>query len=126
MSRSSWWCGILLFPVVILTSVASDFAAHAFFVAAQSSDSPLGMDVAWFVLQTLFFWTGVLVAVIVLCCLVMDLRSHSGNETWSPTPLWGLAGVAHIGGAVFSGVLVVSVPALSYYLYQRRVHVGRP
>ncbi|WP_254524774.1 hypothetical protein [Natrinema caseinilyticum] len=83
------------------------------------------MDVAWFVLQTLSFWTGVLVAVIVLLCLLADLRTLSVDQTWSPSLFWGLAGVVHLGGVVFTELLFVSVPALTYYLSRRRVHVRR-
>ncbi|WP_049922284.1 hypothetical protein [Halopiger djelfimassiliensis] len=126
MSSSPWWYGIVPFPVVILTALAADFASQAFFAAARSPDSPLGMDVAWFVLQTLAVWIGVLVAVVVLVCLLADLRMLSGAETWSPSRFWGLAGVVHLGGAVFTELLFVSVPALTYYLYRRHLHVGRP
>ncbi|SIR57439.1 hypothetical protein [Natronorubrum thiooxidans] len=126
MHRASWWYGIALFPVVVLTAVTSRFAATAFFSAASAPDAPLGLDVAWFVLQTLSFWVGIGVAVVVLGCLLADLRALGGNETWSPSPLWGLAGVVHFGGVVFTELLLVSVPALSYYLYRRHVHVGSP
>ena len=84
------------------------------------------MDVAWFVLEMLSFWAGILVAAVVLVCLLADLRILSGNETWSPSLFWGLSGVIHLGGVVFPKLLFVSVPALSYYLYRRRVHLGRP
>ncbi len=120
MSRSSWWYGILLFPVVILTSLTSYFASRAFFATAHSPDATLGMDVAWFILQMVTFWTGILVAVVVLVCLLADLRTLSGDKTWSPSILWGLTGVVHLGGAVFTELLFISVPTLSYYLYRRR------
>lgn len=120
MSRSSWWYGILLFPVVILTSLLSDFASRAFFAAARSPDSTIGMDVAWFALQTLSFWTGILVAAIVLVCLLADLRTLSEDQAWSPSLAWGLSGVVHLGAAIVPELLLISVPALSYYLYRRR------
>ena len=120
MSSSSWLYGILLFPVVILASLTSRFAEQAFFATAQSPDSTIGMDVAWFTLQMLSFWTGILVAVVVLVCLLADLRSRSGKETQSPSIFWGLAGVVHLGGAIFTELLLVSVPTLTYYLYQTR------
>ena len=78
------------------------------------------MDVAWFTLQMLLFLTGILVAVVVLICLLADLRALSRNKTQSPSIFWGLAGVVHLGGVVFVELLLISVPALSYYLYQRR------
>ncbi|WP_436346407.1 hypothetical protein [Natronorubrum sp. FCH18a] len=117
MSSSSWWYGILLFPLVILTSLTSYFASRAFFATAQSPDSTIGMDVVWFILQMLSFWTGILVAVVVFICLLADLRTLSGDRTWSPSNVWGLAGVVHLGGAIFTELLFISVPALSYYLY---------
>jgi hypothetical protein len=120
MSSSSWWYGIFLFPVVILASLTSRFAEHAFFATAQSSDSTIGMDVAWFTVQILSFWTGILVAVVVLVCLLADLRLRSGDRTRSPSIFWGLAGVVHLGAVLFTELLFISVPALSYYLYRRR------
>jgi ABC-type uncharacterized transport system fused permease/ATPase subunit len=120
MSSSSWLYGILLFPVVILASLTSRFAEQAFFTTVQSPDSSIGMDVAWFTLQMVSFWAGILVAVVVLVCLLADLRSRSGEETQSPSIFWGLGGVVHLGGAVFTELLFISVPALSYYLYRRR------
>ena len=115
MSSSSWLYGILLFPVVILASLTSRFAEQAFFTTVQSPDSSIGMDVAWFTLQMVSFWAGILVAVVVLVCLLADLRSRSGEETQSPSIFWGLGGVVHLGGAVFTELLFISVPALSYY-----------
>ena len=120
MSSSSWWYGILLFPAVILASLTSRFAENAFFATAQSPDSTIGMDVAWFILQMLSFWTGILVAVVVFVCLLADLRSRSRDRTQSSSLLWGLAGVVHLGGVIFTELLFISVPALSYYLYRRR------
>lgn len=78
------------------------------------------MDVAWFILQVLSFWTGILVAVVVFVCLLADLRSRSRDRTQSLSLLWGLAGVAHLGGVIFTELLFISVPTLSYYLYRRR------
>ncbi|WP_255681946.1 hypothetical protein [Natrinema sp. SYSU A 869] len=99
MSQSTWWYGIVPFPVVVLTALTARFASRAFFAAARpSTDATLGADVAWFALQTLSFWTGVLVAVIVLVCLLADCRTLSGDEAWSPSIWWGLAGVVHLGG----------------------------
>ena len=120
MSSSSWWYGILLFPAVILASLTSRFAENAFFATAQSPDSTIGMDVAWFILQMLSFWTGILVAVVVFVCLLADLRSRSRDRTQSSSLLWGLAGVVHLGGVIFTELLFISVPALSYYMYRRR------
>lgn len=126
MSSSPWWYGVIPFPVVILTALTSRFASRAFFAAARAPyDSAIGEDVAWFVLDMLSFWTGILVAAVVLVCLLADVRSLRGDEAWSPSTLWGLAGVVHLGGAVFAELLIVSVPALSYYLYRRHDRVGR-
>ena len=105
---------------MILASLTSRFAEHAFFATAQSSDSTIGMDVAWFTVQILSFWTGILVAVVVLVCLLADLRLRSGDRTRSPSIFWGLAGVVHLGAVLFTELLFISVPALSYYLYRRR------
>ncbi|QCW02133.1 hypothetical protein [Natrinema pallidum] len=127
MTESTWWYGIVPFPVVVLTALITRVAFRAFAAAAHpSTDAPLGASVAWFALQTLSFWTGVLVAVLVLGCLLADCRALSGNETWSPSGWWGLAGVVHLGGVIVPKLLLLSVPALSAYLYRRHVRLGRP
>ncbi|MDS0297396.1 hypothetical protein NDI76_01405 [Halogeometricum sp. S1BR25-6] len=41
------------------------------------------------------------------------------SAAWTPSFAWTLAGLAHLVGAVFAPVLVVSVPSLSYYVYRR-------
>jgi hypothetical protein len=82
--------------------------------------------IASFVLSVVTFWGGILVALIVLGCLLTDIRVLGREGTWSPNPAWGLAGLVHLAGAVFSMLLVLSVPALSYYLYRRHDHVGSP
>jgi nitric oxide reductase large subunit len=120
MSSSSWWYGIFLFPVVILSSLTSRFAEYAFFATAQSPDSIIGLDVAWFTLQMLLFWIGILVAVVVLVCLLGDLRLRSRDRTRSSSIFWGIVGVVHLGAVLFTELLFISVPALSYYLYRRR------
>ncbi|ELY83856.1 hypothetical protein [Natrinema gari] len=127
MAASTWWYGIVPFPVVVLTTVITRVAFRAFVAATHpSTDAPLGAGVAWFVLQTLSFWMGILVAVVVLGCLLADCRALSGNEAWSPSSWWGVAGVVHLGGAVFPKLLLLSVPALAAYLYRRHVRLGRP
>jgi hypothetical protein len=120
MLSLSWSSGILLFPLVILASLISRFAEQAFFIAADSPDSAIGADVVWFILQMISFWVGILIAVVVLVCLLADLRSCKEERTQSTTAFWGLAGAIHIGGAIFIELLLISVPALSYYMYQRR------
>jgi len=120
MSSSPWWYGITLFPIVVLTALLSSVSGREFLLTAQSTDSATGLSVAWFLLNALSFWTGVLVAVVVLVCLLADIRALSGEETWSPSIVWGVAAVVHLGGVLFIELFVISVPTLSYYLYRRR------
>ncbi|ERH01023.1 MAG: hypothetical protein J07HN6_02655, partial [Halonotius sp. J07HN6] len=90
MPSSLWSYGILLFPIVILASLTSRFAEQAFFLTAKSPDSIIGADVVWFILQTVSFWIGILVAVFVLICLLADLRSRNGERTQPTSAFWGL------------------------------------
>ena len=127
MSKSPWWYGIALFPLVLLFEFLSRFAFRTFIAASSTPGEPnLGAGIASFVLTVAAFWGSILVALIVLGCLIADIRALGGEEAWSPSPAWGLAGVVHLAGAVFSVLLVLSVPALSYYLYHRHDRVGAP
>lgn len=94
--------------------------------APGGGDPSVGVGIVAFVLGAVAFWSGILVSVVVLGCLVADVRTLRGDGAWAPSLGWSLAGVAHLVGAVFSPVLVVSIPALSYYLYRRHERLGRP
>jgi hypothetical protein len=127
MSRSPWWYGIALFPLVLLSNVLSGFGSRRFVAASSGTAEPnVGVAIVAFVVSVAAFWGGLLVASLVLVCLLGDIRALGGDGTWSPSPAWGLAGVVHLVGAVFSPALFLSVPALSYYLFRRRDRVGRP
>lgn len=124
---SSWWYGVLPFPVVAVTALLARFGSRTFIVTASSGGDPnVGTGIASFVLAVVSFWGGVVVALVVLGCLLADIRSLGGDGEWSPSVAWSLAGVAHLGGAVFSPLLLVSMPALSYYVYRRHVRLGAP
>jgi hypothetical protein len=124
MSRSSWWYGVALFPLVLLFEFLSRFGSRTFIAASSAPGEPnIAVGIASFVLSVAAFWGGILVALIVLICLLVDIRALGGEGTWSPSPAWGLAGLVHLAGAVFSVLLVLSVPALSYYLYRRHDRV---
>ena len=124
MSRSPWWYGIALFPLVLLLEFLARFGSRTFIAASSAPGEPnIAVGIASFVLSVAAFWGGIHVALIVLGCLLADIRALGGEGTWPPTPAWGLAGLVHLAGAVFSALLVVSVPALSYYLYRRHDRV---
>ena len=125
MSRSPWWYGIALFPLVLLLEFLARFGSRTFIAASSApGEQNLAVGIASFVLSVAAFWGGIIVALIVLGCLLADIRALGGEGTWSPNPAWGLAGLVHLVGAVFSVLLVLSVPALSYYLYRRHDRVG--
>ena len=125
MSRSSWWYGVALFPLVLLLEFLSGFGSRTFIAASSAPGGPnIAVGIASFALSVAAFWGGILVALIVLVCLLMDIRTLNSEEAWSPSPVWGLAGLVHLAGAVFSVLLVLSVPTLSYYLYRRHDRVG--
>ena len=120
MSRSPWWYGIALFPLVVITSLLSAFGSRTFLRTLTSEEPIVGFAIVSAVLSFVAFWVGILVGVIVLVSLIADIRALRRNGSWRPSRLWGLAGVVHLVGVVFSAAFVVSVPALSYYLSARR------
>lgn len=126
-SPSYWWYGVALFPVVVLTSILTPFATQQFVTASTAAGEPkVAAAFASFALSILASWLGIVVAVIVLVCLVADVWALRRRAAWSPSWAWGLAGVAHLTGSLFSPLLLGSVPALSYYIYRRRDRVSVP
>ncbi|MUV58164.1 hypothetical protein, partial [Halogeometricum sp. CBA1124] len=137
-SPSNWWYGVLAFPLVAVTALLTRFATRRFItVSAAGGDPNVAVALASFVLSVLAQWVGVFVALVVLVCLVLDVRAlrrvgdggeggtEDGDGTgdgdgtdddtgdgggWSPTWAWTLAGVAHLVGALFTPALAVSVP----------------
>jgi len=127
MSSSSWWYGICLFPVVLLTTVLSQFGMRTLITSTSGTgDLNVGVSIASFLLSVLSFWGGIVAALIVLVCLVADIRALSGSERWSPRMVWGTAGLLHLSGTVVTSLLFLSTPVLALYLYQRHVHLGTP
>jgi len=124
MSRSRWWFGVILFPVVPLLSLLSGIGSRAFIAVSTSAGEPnVGVGIASFLLTVISFWGGILIALVVLLCLLADIRVLRRDQTWSPHIAWALAGIVHFAGTVFSMLFVLSVPALSYYLYRRHERV---
>jgi len=120
MSRSSWWFGVVLFPVVPALSLLSRAASRTFITASGSeADLNVGVGVASFILGAISFW-GILVGMIVLVCLLGDIRALRRAPEWSPSITWPLAGILHLGCVVFPAAFALSVPLLSYYLHGRR------
>ena len=124
MSRSSWWFGVVLFPVVPVLSLLSG-AASRMFIAASASEADLnvGVGVASFILGVISFWGGILVGVIVLVCLLGDVRALRRTPEWSPSITWPLVGIVHLAGVVLPAAFALSVPLLSYYLYGRHKRI---
>lgn len=120
MSRSPWWFGVVLFPAVPLLSLLSEIGSRGFLRVSTATDDPnVGLGVVSFLLAAVSFWAGLLLALVVVLCLFVDLRSGTRDTARSPSVVWTLAGVVHLAGVVFSLLFVLSVPALSYYLYMR-------
>jgi hypothetical protein len=106
-------------------SLLSGLASRTFIAASASeADLNVGVGVASFVLGIISFWGALLVGVIVLVCLLGDVRALRREPEWSPSIAWSLAGIAQLAGVVFPAAFVLSVPLLSYYLYERREHVS--
>ncbi|RYJ14965.1 hypothetical protein ELS19_14065 [Halogeometricum borinquense] len=125
-SPSRWWYGVVPFPLVVLTALLSRFAVHRFIKLSTSGsgESDSVAAIASFLLSSFADLVGLSVALFVLVCLVLDVRALRRDSAWSPSWAWGLAGVVHLVGTMFTTLLVVSVPALSVYLYRRRGQVG--
>ncbi|WP_318570694.1 hypothetical protein [Salinigranum marinum] len=122
----SWWYGVALFPAVAVTTLLSDFGSQTFILVSSSGGDPnVAAGIASFVLAVASFWGGIFVALVVFGCLLADIRALGDDEGWSPSVAWCLAGLAHIGAAAFSPLLIVSVPSLTYYLFRRRARLGR-
>ena len=100
-------------------------AASRTFIAASTSEADLnvGVGVASFVLGVISFWGGILVGVIVLVCLLGDVRALRRAPEWSPSIAWPLVGVVHLAGVVLPTAFALSVPLLSYYMCGRRKRV---
>ena len=101
-------------------TVISDFALRWFLLTTRSPDATTGIAPLWFLLQALSFWIGLLVAVIVLGCLLADLWTLDTDSARLLSLLWSVSGIVHLGGILFTELFLISVPALSYYAYQRR------
>ena len=123
MSRSSWWFGVVLFPVVPVLSLLSGAASRTF-ISAAASEADLNVGVASFVLGVISFWGALLVGVIVLVCLLGDVRALRRAPEWSPSIAWPLVGIVHLAGVVLPAAFALSVPLLSYYLYGRRERIS--
>jgi len=101
-------------------TLISDFAGRSFLLTTRSPDATTGIAPVWFLLGALSFWIGLLVAVIVLVCLLTDLWALNTDSARILSLLWGISGVIHLGGILFTELFLVSVPLLLYYAYQRR------
>lgn len=122
---SSWWYGVALFPLVAVMRLLSQFRSRRFIIASSSGTDPnVAAGIASFVLAVASFWAG------------SSLRSSSSDacsrtfghsvttSAGHRVSVWSLAGFAHLGGAVFSPLLLASVPTLTSYLYRRRDRLG--
>lgn len=112
-----------MFPLVLLSSLLSGFGSRTFLRTLDGGDPNVGFAIVSFALSVIAFWGGILLGVIVLVCLIADVRALRRDGPWRPSLFWVLAGVVHLVGAVFSAALVLSIPALSVYLYRRRERV---
>lgn len=101
-------------------TLISNVASKWFFLTTRSPDTTAGISIVWFLLGALSFWIGLLVAVVVLVCLLADLWALNTDSARLLSLLWVVSGVVHLGGILFTELFLISVPALSYYAYQRR------
>jgi D-alanyl-lipoteichoic acid acyltransferase DltB (MBOAT superfamily) len=93
-------------------------------VSSSAGDPTVAAGIVSFVLAVASFWGGILVAFVVFGCLLANVRALDDEERWSPSTARSLAGFAHLGAAVLSPLLFVSVPLLAWYLYRSRDRLG--
>jgi len=101
-------------------TLLSDFALRWFLLTTRSPDATTGIAPVWFLIQAFSFWIGLFVAVVVLGCLFADLWTLNTESAQLLSLLWGVSGVIHLGGILFTELFLISVPVLTYYAYQRR------
>jgi hypothetical protein len=117
---SSWWHGVALFPLVAVTTLLSDFGSRTFIPVSSSGGDPnVVAGIASLVLVVVWFWGGIVVALVVFVCLLADIRALGDDEHWSPSIAWKISSLAHLGAAVFSPLLLASIPLLTCCLYRR-------
>ena len=83
---SSWWYDVALFPLVAVMRLLSQFGSRSFIIASSSGATPnVAAGIASFVLAVVSFWAGIFVALVVLRCLLADIRALGDDEHWSPS-----------------------------------------
>ncbi|WP_226007647.1 hypothetical protein [Natrinema salinisoli] len=119
----AWRYGIYTFPIGPFSLVAS-YTGLSLFVLAADSES-LGMGLASFAVVFLGGWLSYLFAAIAAVALLMDALTLRDHPAWTPNP-WFAGGLAlvHFAGAVLAVPYLLSVPAIGYYVYRRRQHIG--
>lgn len=121
-TNPSWRYGVYVFPLAPLLSAISYVGSRTMLSAMNDE---LWSFLAGFVLSVLSQWLAVSFALVVLAAVVLDARALGTREAWEPnTFVYGFAGLVHLFGAVLWMAYLLSVPALGYYVYQRRQHVG--
>ncbi|MFC6767215.1 hypothetical protein [Natrinema soli] len=119
----SWRYGVYLFPLGPLSMLCS-YGGLWLFTRATDAES-IGVGIAAFVATVLAGWLSYLFAAIVAIALSMDARALRDHPTWNSTPWLAVgAGLVHFSGAVLAVPYLLSVPAIAYYVYRRRQHVG--
>lgn len=119
----SWRYGVYLFPIGPLSLVLSH-AALGLFVQASEAGS-LGVGLSTFAVTVLAGWLSVLCSAVVAVALGMDALALRDHPAWNPNPwLAGIVGLGHLAGAELAYPYLLSVPAIGYYVYRRRQHVG--
>ena len=119
-SNPPWRYGVYAFLLVPLLSAVSYVGLFAGVSGVQETPS---VFLIGFALTVLSQWVAIVLALVVLTALVLDARAlaERDDEAWSPNPyLYGLCGLVHVAGAFLVAPYVLSVPALSYYVYRRR------
>lgn len=118
-SDSTWWYGVVLFPLAPVFKLVARFGMRAFLSMPATEPGVLVAVGAWF-LTLVSSWLAILLGAVVLVSLYFDTRTLADGD-WSPTRLAVIgAGTIHFVAGFFSPLYVVSVPSLLYYSYRRR------
>lgn len=123
-SNPAWRYGVALFPLSPLLWLV---AVGSVVVFASIPESEIGVLVgigAW-VLAVLSSWVAIPLALLVAASLYLDARSIARFAGDAPNQyVVGGVGLVHVAGSILAFPYVVSVPAITYYLYRRRRYVS--
>ncbi|MDF9744149.1 hypothetical protein [Natrinema salsiterrestre] len=118
-----WRYGVYVFPIGPVLLLLSRTALELFVQASEAGSLAIGLST--FAVTLIAGWSSVLCSAVVAVALVMDALALRDHPYWNPNPwLAGVVGIGHLAGAELAYPYLLSVPAIGYYVYRRRQHIG--